>query len=404
MTHLIVALPTVAGLWLIHRIVRDMAPPAVAAWTLAALLLATNLWPTITEGSGDALTSASGFALSSAALFLWWQRPPGAALRAAAAAAAWLLAIALPYVRSGAWPAIALADLGETLFAPPHGLVFWSPILWGGVAGTLSLVARHGWRGGGPAVAAALVLLAATGARDHGPLAAGLFHTVLPVLGIGLGRSLAWLHAAVVRRPALPLAAGAAWLTLWNVLFMEQFRTNRIPRDLPVRLADVTRNNAERFATAVGAPNCWPANWLFAWRHGVSPGKYEAVVGQRRWPNGFVAIDDPRVDPHLLAEGWGPHTLCSGLPCRRVASSARLLLALDDPEQAPTALRMVGPASVLVLVNRSSFLSRTASDVTDLPLQRPNVWRRGVNDVRLTSVPSETTRVLGLLFGAPDER
>lgn len=402
MIHLAVALLTVLGLALVHRIVRETAPAAAAAWAVVALALATNLWPTLTEGSREALAGAFSFAAASVALFLWWGRRRGDAVRSLASAAAGLLAVVMPYAQAGERPAVALTELGQALFAPTHGLLSWSPILWGGVAGTASLVASHRWRAGVAALAAAVTLVAAAGAESVGPLAGARFHATLPVFGVGLGRSLAWLQAAISRRPALPLAAGAAALTLWNALFMEQYRTNRIPRDLPVRFADVTRNNAAILAQAVGSPNAWPVNWLFAWRYGVSPAKYDVVVGQARWPRAFVAINDPRLDPHLLAEGWGPRTLCNALPCRGVAGSARILLALDAVEVAPTALRVAGPATVLVAVNRVSFLTRASTGVTELSLPQAAAWRRGVNELQLTSEPGARLRVLGLRFGPPD--
>ena len=46
-------------------------------------------------------------------------------------------------------------------------------------------------------------------------------------------------------------AAAGVVLTVWNGLFMEQYRSNRIPRDLPVAFSQVAETNAEILSRAV---------------------------------------------------------------------------------------------------------------------------------------------------------
>src|SRR4029079_3030890 len=61
-----------AGLALVHRIVRVLEGRSVAAWTTFALLYGTFLYayPAIAQ---DPLLHATGFLLGAAALELWWR-------------------------------------------------------------------------------------------------------------------------------------------------------------------------------------------------------------------------------------------------------------------------------------------------------------------------------------------
>jgi hypothetical protein len=221
-----------------------------------------------------------------------------------------------------------------------------------------------------------------------------------------MAHALEWLREAVERRPGIPLVVMGAALTVWNFLFMEQYRTDRIPRDLPVDLAAVSETNAAILARAVGSPTAWPANWIFAWRYRVTPAKYDVVVGQAPWAVGFVSIDDPRVDPGLLAEGWGSRMRCDGAPCRRVAGGARLLVPVSTGSATPAAVRVKGPGSVSIAVNDARPVVHVVGGaVTDLPVQAAAAgWREGVNEIALWSAEPEGAAVLGLSFASSGGR
>jgi hypothetical protein len=389
------------GLAAVHRVARKAAPPSVAPWAVAALFLATSLWRTLLATSPAALAGAVSFAAAAVSLWLWWRPEPGM-LRRVGAAALWLGALATPYAVEGVGPRPSAASFHEALFASSHGLLFWSPVLWVAVLGLGRLLGSSGAKALVATGALLVVVLAATGPGGEGPLAGGRLHAALPILGVGLACGLAALRDAIERRPALPLVAAGGALVLWNFLFMEQYRTDRIPRDLPVSLADVTETNAAMLARLVGSPTAWPANWLFAWRHGVSPAKYDVVVGQGPWPAGFLSITDERVDPHLLAEGWRGRALCGDAPCRGVMEAARILLPLGPRGPFPTAIRLAGPGAAWVRVNGGPPLPRPpGAQIVDVALPRgPAAWRRGVNEITITAVPPGSASVLGLTLAA----
>ncbi len=394
------ALALALGLAMVYRSARTVAAPGVAALAVAALLFATALWRTLLDGSPTAFANAASFAVAGASLWLGW-RPKVGLRQVGGAAALWLGATTIPYAVGGALPRPCFATLGETFFASSRGLFFWSPLLWVGVFGLALLARTDRPRATTALLALALTGLLASGPGGDGPSAAGRFHPALPLLGLGLAVGLAATRDAFARRPAIPLVAAGATLTVWNLLFMEQYRTDQIPRDLPVSFARVTGTNAAILARLVGSPPAWPANWLFAWQHDITPAKYDVVVGQGPWSTGFLAIDDSRVDPQLLAEGWGVRTSCGSQPCRRVFGSARMLLPLGAQGPVPTTLRLAGPANVLVRVNDTRIVSGSVGlGVIDLPLPKgPGAWRHGVNEITITGAPEGAAGVLGLSLG-----
>jgi hypothetical protein len=387
------------GLLALHRVCRTLVPAGVATWSVFALLAGSVLWRTLLDDSPTALVASAAFALSALSLWLWWR---AVSLRSrVVAAGVWLAALGIPYAAAGGPPRPWLGGFAEALFSSSHGLLFGSPLLWLGLLGLAHQARRR--RGGALAALAAafIAVLAASGASGAGALAGGRLHVLLPILGVGLAWALEALRALVARRPAVPVAIGGAALTAWNFLFMEQYRTDLIPRDLPVSFADVTENNAALLSRRVGSPTAWPANWLFAARYDVSPAKYDVVVGQGGWRAGFLPITDVHVDPHLLAEGWGGPTRCGDAPCRTVAGSARILLPLGPGDPTPSAVRLAGPTVVSLRINDDRpFVSAVGAGPMDVPVPPSSGWRRGVNEIAIAATPPGEARVLGLRLGS----
>jgi hypothetical protein len=227
----------------------------------------------------------------------------------------------------------------ETFFSSRHGLLSWTPALWAGYLGFLPLLRRK------PMLAWPLLPLLA--AMTYVNLCSGdwwaggsfsnrRFDSVLPLLALGFAASIDWARERLGRRPELALALLAGPLVAWNVLLAEQLRRGFLPRDETVAFPRLVTNAAQLLADGVGSPPTWPASWIFAWRHGLSPGRYDLVVGRYLFyrqnnMGGHIGLAGAR-DRALLAEGWGPVETVEGREARRVQGRARLLAPLDVAE------------------------------------------------------------------------
>jgi len=439
----------VLGALLVHRVLGGLVTRPAAAAAAALIVYATSLyWYTV---HAPAMSHAASFFTGAALLAVWWDRRDGfsparglalGVLAGLAAAVRWqnLLLLLLPAatllqlarVRARAIPPVALLTgmgvvigalpqllawkaiwgsyvltampqgndyvrlsrpyLLETFFSSRHGLLYWTPVLWGGVVGLVLLLRRE------PRTALAVLLPLACMSWVNasvldwwsaGSFSNRRFDSVLPFFAIGLGLSLEALRAATARRPGGVLLALGAGLTAWNLLFMQQYRDNRIPRDDTVSFPRVAGNNAALLAELVGTPLAWPANWIWAARHHVAPAFYDLMVGKYLFYrqaslDGVIDLGDEAGEA-LLAEGWGPHVRCEDQVCRLVRGRARLFAPLDLPEPLDVRVRACGQGSLaLDLEGRRIAEWPLAQAVADLRVRVPSSgWHAGHNELRL---------------------
>lgn len=338
-----VALSTVAllalGTFALDMVLRPEAPGGAAlAFVLGAAAVALR------EGPGPFTTARAGMLCAVAGLagLLHWpnvalvlltlprrgERPAFVltALAAAALAVATATSLGATAFAVGPWhPLLAL-------FGSRQGLLHLTPALWLGAAG-LALQLRRDARGTAPVAAAVVALVALHAACPSGPaLACPREHLapVLALLALPLGEALRALRETVRRAPGAPLWAAGALLVCWNLLFMQQYASDVIPRDFPLSFAEVARNSAALVARRFGAPLSWPANWLFAARHGTGPERFDAAAGKRlaEPADGSITLDVGQLDTDgaLLLEGWSVRHPCGGSVCRAIESRARVLL------------------------------------------------------------------------------
>ena len=453
----------VLGLLLVHRVLADRFAPPVPFWTALLLGYATFLfWYMAYE---PVMSHAASFCTAALALWIWWrrgtglsparaallglviglaalvrwqnalllllpvatllterQRAPRAALSVVALLAAFAVALVPQLMVFKAIYGTYLLDspvqgrgflhltrpaLLETLFSSRHGLLYWTPVLWAGFAGYAALFARDRRT----ALLLALPVLAMTYVNASsgdwwagGSFSNRRFDSALPFLAVGLGASLAALRRLAARWPEAVLAAGGAVLVLWNGLFMEQYRRGTIPRDDTLSFPRVAEGSADLFATALGSPVAWPANWLFALRHGLPPDRYDLMVGKYLFfmqnnLGGVVDIGaDPSLDQALLGEGWGVRTACAGSSdgmCRPLEGRARLFGALDAPEMLDLTVRAAGPGRLRVAVNAAPVAERMlAEGLQDVTARVPGArWRTGLNEIALQADAGHTVQV-----------
>jgi hypothetical protein len=285
----------------------------------------------------------------------------------------------------------------ETLFSSRHGLLSWTPVLWAGYLGFVPLLRRR------PALAWPLVfpllLLTYVNACSGDWWAGGSFSnrrfdSLLPVLALGLGAALDAAASGLRRHPQLALGLVAVPLVAWNALVSEQVRRGAIARDDTVAFPRVVGGSAQVLAESVGSPPTWPASWIFAARHGLSPERYDRLVGRYlfyRQNNlgGVIEMGALRAEA-LLAEGWGPVEEFGSLKVRRVQDRARLLAPLDVPEELELQLAAVRPGDATAvtvsvngtLVGRGVYSSTGYGPGWVVPA---SVWRRNLNEIVVAS-------------------
>jgi hypothetical protein len=280
----------------------------------------------------------------------------------------------------------------ETFFSSRHGLLYWTPALWGGALGLVALLRRD-------ARAAVAILLPLAGMSwvnasvldwwGAGSFSNRRFDSVLPFLAVGLGLTLEALRAAAARRPGGVLAALGLGLTAWNFLFMQQYKQNRIPRDDTVSFPRVACNSATLVTEWTGTPLAWPANWIWAARHDASPAFYDLMVGKYlfyRQANlqGVIDLGDEAGEA-LLAEGWAAHVRCEDEVCRLVRGKARLFAPLDLPETLDVRVRACGEGALaLTLEGRRVAEWPLSTTLESLRVRIPaQDWRAGHNALEL---------------------
>jgi hypothetical protein len=445
----------VAGLLLLASVLTTLVPATIARLTVLALGYGTFLyWYMVHEA---AMSHALSFFMAAVVLRLWWTSRSHLSLSRAlllglciglAATVRWQNGVLLllpaatllrtlradfaPSFRAGAatlaafavgatpqmlaWKAIfgayLLADpphgrdflrldhpyLLETFFSSRHGLLYWTPLLWTGFLGYFLLLRRDRFAAlatGVPLLVMSYVNVCSGDWWAGGSFSNRRFDSVLPLLALGMAVSFAWFARQVARRPLLPLAVAAFALTVWNGLFMEQYRRNLIPRDDAVSFAVVAENSATLLSGGVGTPVAWPANFVFAYQHDAPLAKYDLAVGQYlfyRQNNlgGVIDLGNERGDPGLLLEGWARPIPCGDGRCRTIEKSARLLVPLDVPEALVAVVRARGAGSLALAINgRETALWPLEEDAfveRRVALPREGFVRE-MNELRLTALP-----------------
>lgn len=446
----------VLGLLLLHTVLRELVSRAAAFWTTLLVLYATFLyWYLVHE---PVMSHAGSFFLAALGLRAWWTghdrlSPTRAGalglLIGLAACVRWQNAVLLllpaatllrqfpaeprPAVKTGlltllafalgalpqmlAWKAIfgsyLLADpphgrdflrldhpyLLETFFSSRHGLFYWTPVLWAGYLGYTALARRRRFVAvatGVPLLLMSYVNVCSGDWWAGGSFSNRRFDSVLPFLALGLAVSVEALARLVQRRPSSLLVAGGVLLVSWNVLFMEQYRRNLIPRDEVVSFARVTENSAAVVAETMGTPLAWPANWLFAWKHDAPVSSYDLAVGKYlfyRQNNlgGVIDLGDARADPALLLEGWARVRPCGGTQCRAIEGQARLLVPLDVPEDLDMVVRASGQGFLAVSVNGHALAQLPlGEELEDRRARIPAAWlHREHNELLLAASAGE---------------
>jgi hypothetical protein len=296
----------------------------------------------------------------------------------------------------------------NTFFSSRHGLLYWTPVLWGGFLGFLAFFRRDRFTAlalGLPLVVMSYVNACSGDWWAGGSFSNRRFDSVLPLLAVGLGATLFSFVEAVRRRPLRLAWALGLGFVVWNQLFILQYRQARLPQDDTVSFTAVVEGNAEMLGRLVGTPLAWPANGVFAAELDLPPARYDLAVGKYlfyRQNNlgGLIKMGDGRSDPALLAGGWSARTPCGEATCRRILGRARVLAPLDVPEDLNVLVRAEGRGTLEMAVNGRLVAAFPLEDaLRGLRAKAPRtLWRREMNDVSLVLSPGGAALVERIVF------
>jgi hypothetical protein len=356
---------------------------AIVRWQNSVLLLlpASGLLPKLRDKRGEAVTGGLltllGYLLGALPQMLAWHAIFGEFLPRDPPHGRDFLRLDHPF-------------LLQVLFSSRHGLLFWTPILWGGYLGLLLFVRRRAALGATFLLVVLVMTYVNACSGDWwagGSFSNRRFDSTLPFLAVGLAEILAGAVALQARRPGLLLGLVGGGLVLGNLLFMEVYRRAMIPLDDTVPFPEVAETMAGFVTERVGSPPAWPANWIFAAEHHLPVGQYDRMVGKylfyRQEHLDFIAMGDPRADPALLDQGWATPHPCERETCRGVLGRARVFAPLDVPEDLALVVRAYGSGSLRVSVNGAGVGELPLSPALQgLRVEVPRAfWHRELNEV-----------------------
>jgi hypothetical protein len=362
--------------------------------TLAGRLRGAPLWAV-----GGGLLTLTGFAAGALPQMLAWRAIFGSFLLADPPHGRDFLRLDHPY-------------LLNTLFSSRHGLLFWTPVLWGAFLGYVGLLRRD--KSTASILLAPLLIMSYVNACSGDWWAGGSFSnrrfdSVLPLLALGLAVSLEWMREGLARRPGRALLVAGALLVAWNVALERQYRDARWNGGEPTggsfSFARATGASARFVSETLGTPLAWPANWIFAGQHRLSPGRYDLMVGlylfyRQNNLGGVIDVGDARTDAALFDGDWGSRVSCGAETCRELRGRGRVFAPLDVPEALDLAVAAAGVGRLTVEVNGArvgEFSLGTGLERfhTRLP---STAWRRELNEIVLEVSPGGEARIDRLTF------
>jgi hypothetical protein len=293
--------------------------------------------------------------------------------------------LALPLSEHGVhWGQLSVL---EVLFSTNRGLFTWSPVTYLGAVGLLI------WAGRARRLAVLFLLGFLLEVYVNSSVAiwwsgwsfgSRRFENCLLFFAIGLGAFLEWVR----RRPLLPLVALCGLLCLWNLGLMRQSREGKVPPDRLVSFEDVAARNLHWIYAGLGLPSAAPANWLFGWRYGVSPERFDRLFGHEGFGNLRLPFDADSTP--FVGRGWGePERDTAGGWFRWcVGNACTLLVPLRASRSYSLAVHArpapgTAPNWIALGVNGTRQPKRLLTDEGTLTWRlHAALWRGGVNELR----------------------
>jgi hypothetical protein len=277
----------------------------------------------------------------------------------------------------------------QTLFSSRHGLLSWTPVLWGGYLGFLWLRRCRAplfWPLLTPLLAMTYVNMCSGDWWAGGSFSNRRFDSLLPLLAVGLAGFLEAARRTLAHHPQLAVSAVVVPAVVWNLGTLAQVRRGEADPGRGVTFARLVGGTARWVASVAGSPPTWPASWLFAWRQARPAGQYDRAVGRYlfyRQNNLGGRIDLGGADEALLGEGWTRPR--AGAACHGLGGRARVLAPLDVAEDLDLTISADPAGEVDLAVNGRGAGRLRADGRATLRLGK-ELWHRELNDVVLAPV------------------
>ena len=278
----------------------------------------------------------------------------------------------------------------QTLFSSRHGLLSWTPVLWGGYLGFLWLLRRRAtlaWPLLPPLVAMTYVNMCSGDWWAGGSFSNRRFDSLLPLLALGLAGFLEAARRTLAHHPHLAVSALVVPAVVWNLGALAQVRHGEADPGRGVTFARLVGGTARWVASRAGSPPTWPASWVFAWRQARPAGQYDRAVGRYlfyRQNNLGGRIDVGGADVALLGEGWTEPR--AGAACRGLAGRARVLAPLDVAEDLDLMVSATPDAGGVDVAVNGRHAGRLRTDGRASLRLGKALWHRELNDVVLAPV------------------
>jgi len=306
----------------------------------------------------------------------------------------------LPYPPQGAdYLRLGRPYVLNMLFSSRHGLLSWTPVFWLCLAGLAALTRRSPrtfaiyWL---PVLLVTYINACVGDWWAGGSFSNRRFDSLLPVFALGLAAFLQIAREAVRRLPSALPAALIVGAIAWNGWTARAVAQGQAPAGVPLDFRSRAFSASRALARQVGFPATWPASWIFAWRHGVTPEVFDLASGKYLFfrQNNLGGIVDLGADEDAASviDGFS-HPMREGAITFRRTDGGRLIVSLDLPVALTATFEARTPASansqtavLRVLVNgvaADPMEVTTAWTAARIELPR-RLWRRGANVISLS--------------------
>jgi hypothetical protein len=298
-----------------------------------------------------------------------------------------------------------------TLFSSRNGLLAMTPLLYVGLLGLLGFTRKHMAIGVALCLAVATMIWFNASVQDwwgSDGFGGRRFDGIIPIATIGLAAALDIFRRWIAMHPQWIVGGIATLLVVWNLTLMTAAQRGVARLGEAIAFGEVSGAQAKVVHEWIGHPFSAPANLWFAWRNGVSPAAYDRLgpalfLGDPLQPTGRVDIGTD--DALVMGEGWFVAEQDGASSFRWATGDAHVLIPLARTAPLEVQVRArafhfpdAPPQQLTVYIGEAPFGPFVVTpDWQVVTFETPaEVWRTGLNRVRLSFAQATTPASVGL--------